>query len=113
MTRRNLDSPLVFIVYSDLLWAPREQKVKNPKRFSMLFAPITRVHRIWIPTPATTETTEQLEEDYFTYAFGENWQQARDYLQKISDLFDFEHMIRYPVFGVCSGISTMACFLAA
>ncbi len=204
LTRRNLDSHLVFIVYSDLLWAPREQKVKNPKRFSMLFAPITRVydesydvkpdmdsytgyhrndhilprgmgenlaclakwkemytgdamayeyHFHWVHTvdpgymsiakrvhediinlkgcglrgfiedqtqrnyfPTgfpmyvygntlfdNSLTMEQLEEDYFSHAFGENWQQARDYLQKISDLFDFEYMIRYPVFGVCRG----------
>ena len=204
LTRRNLDSHLVFIVYSDLLWAPQEQKVKNPKRFSMLFAPITRVydesydvkpdmdsytgyhrndhilprgmgenlaclakwkemyagdamayeyHFHWVHTvdpgymsiakrvhediinlkgcglrgfiedqtqrnyfPTgfpmyvygntlfdNSLTMEQLEEDYFSHAFGENWQLARDYLKKISELFDFEYMIRYPVFGVCRG----------
>ncbi len=44
MTRRGLNNHLVFIVYSDLLWAPVMEKIKNPKRYSLLFAPITRVY---------------------------------------------------------------------
>ena len=204
LTRRNLDTHLVFIVYSDLLWAPREERVKNPKRYSMLFAPITRVYnesydvkpdmvsytgyhrndhilprgmgenlaclekwkeaypgdamayeyhfhwvhlvdpgymsiakrvhediinlrgcglqgfiedqtqRNYFPTGFpmyvygntlfdNSLTMEQLEEDYFSHAFGKDWKKARDYLKEISTLFDFDYMICYPVFGVCLG----------
>jgi len=48
-------------------------------------------------------TMEQLEEDYFSHAFGKDWKKARDYLKEISTLFDFDYMICYPVFGVCLG----------
>ena len=42
LTRRNLDTHLVFIVYTETFWAPQEVKINNPKRFTMLYAPIFR-----------------------------------------------------------------------
>lgn len=42
LTRRNLDTHLVFIAYLDTFFAPLEEKLNNNKRFTMLYAPITR-----------------------------------------------------------------------
>ncbi len=42
LTRRNLDTHLVFIVYTETFWAPIEEKLNNQKRFTMLYAPIFR-----------------------------------------------------------------------
>lgn len=39
---KGLDSRIVFIVYCDTLWAPEKTVIKNPKRFSLLYAPIHR-----------------------------------------------------------------------
>lgn len=44
LTRRKLDTHLVFIVYVDTFWPPLETKLNNNKRFTMLFAPITRLY---------------------------------------------------------------------
>ena len=44
LTRRNLDTHLVFIAYLDTFWAPLEEKLNNNKRFTMLYAPITRTY---------------------------------------------------------------------
>lgn len=44
LTAKNLDTHIVFIAYVDTLWGPREEKIKNGKRFTMLFAPITRLY---------------------------------------------------------------------
>ena len=44
LTRRNLDTHLVFIVYVDTFWPPMETKLNNNTRFTMLFAPITRLY---------------------------------------------------------------------
>ena len=44
LTKRNLDTHLVFIAYLDTFWAPLEEKFNNNKRFTMLYAPITRVY---------------------------------------------------------------------
>jgi len=72
LTRRNLDTRIVFIVYVDTFWPPKEVTIKNPRRFSLLYAPIFRsysssvtkdtvtppikpfVHNNW-ETPVSTE----------------------------------------------------------
>ena len=37
-----LQTRIVFIAYVDTLWGPEKVAIKNPKRFSLLYAPITR-----------------------------------------------------------------------
>ena len=49
LTARALDTRIVFIVYVDTSWAPSEEMIKNQKRFSMLFAPITRDYTMTLP----------------------------------------------------------------
>ena len=44
LTKRNLDTHLVFIAYLDTFFAPLEEKLNNNKRFTMLYAPITRLY---------------------------------------------------------------------
>ena len=42
LSRKNLATRIVFLAYVDLLWAPTKQRIKNPDRFILMFAPITR-----------------------------------------------------------------------
>ena len=42
LTRRNLNTRIVFIAYGDTTWAPEHEVIKNQKRFTCLFAPISR-----------------------------------------------------------------------
>ena len=42
LTRENLSSNIVFISYVDTTWAPIVERIKNPSRFTFLFAPIFR-----------------------------------------------------------------------
>lgn len=42
LTARKLDTRIVFIAYVDTLWRPVEFFIKNTKRFSLLYAPISR-----------------------------------------------------------------------
>ena len=42
LTEAGLDTQIVFNLYVDLLWPPVKEKIKNPDRFIMSFAPITR-----------------------------------------------------------------------
>jgi len=44
LTRRGLATHLVFIVYTDTFWPPLEAKLNNHKRFTMLYAPISRLY---------------------------------------------------------------------
>lgn len=58
LTKANLDTKIVFISYVDTTWAPLVETIKNPKRFTMLFAPIFRSYAYSIPEG--TEKTELL-----------------------------------------------------
>lgn len=44
LTAAGLDTKIVCLIYVDLLWAPQSEKVKNPERFVLMFAPITRTY---------------------------------------------------------------------
>lgn len=42
LTDLNLPTRLVFLLYQELLWPPVRQRLNNPERFLMMFAPISR-----------------------------------------------------------------------
>jgi len=42
LREKELDTRIVFIAYTDTMFAPQTEKIKNPERFSLLFAPIAR-----------------------------------------------------------------------
>lgn len=42
LTQRKLDTKLVMLLYQELLWPPVHEKLSNPDRFTMMFAPISR-----------------------------------------------------------------------
>ncbi|MBE6695224.1 MAG: DUF4838 domain-containing protein [Ruminococcaceae bacterium] len=44
MTAQGIDTKVVFLAYVDLLWAPERETIKNPDRFILMFAPITRTY---------------------------------------------------------------------
>lgn len=44
LTARNLDTRIVFICYLDTFFAPEHIVIKNPKRFTMLYAPVSRAY---------------------------------------------------------------------
>ncbi len=51
LTARGIDTKIVFLIYMDLLWAPKTRKIKNPDRFVLMFAPITRTYTKTFSTP--------------------------------------------------------------
>lgn len=44
LSEKGLTTKVVFLIYNDLLWAPEVEKIKNPDRFILMFAPITRTY---------------------------------------------------------------------
>ena len=44
LAKAGLDTKVVFLVYEDLLWAPETEKLVNPQRFVLMFAPINRTY---------------------------------------------------------------------
>lgn len=44
LTQRGLPTRIVFLMYVDLLWPPERERLHNPERFVLMFAPITRTY---------------------------------------------------------------------
>jgi len=42
LTAEGIDTKIVFLIYHELLWKPETESIKNPDRFVMMFAPISR-----------------------------------------------------------------------
>ncbi len=55
-TRRGLTTRIVFIAYLDTMFCAETEKIKNPKRFTLLFAPISRKYTESIPTVVCDRT---------------------------------------------------------
>lgn len=46
LTAAGLDTKIVFLIYLDLLWEPETERIQNPDRFVMMFAPIRRSYSV-------------------------------------------------------------------
>jgi hypothetical protein len=44
LTASNIKTRVVFLIYVDLLWPPQKERIVNPDRFTLMFAPITRTY---------------------------------------------------------------------
>jgi len=103
LEKEGLDTRIVFIAYVDTLWGPEKIAIKNPKRFSLLYAPISRsycssftensvipepqpyVRNDW-KTPVSAEENQALLNGWFQLWKGDNFcyeyhfwrQQVRD-----------------------------------
>ena len=58
LTAKNIHKKIVFLMYVDLLWAPREEKIKNKDRFMLIFCPIARSYSTPLSENAGIEPAE-------------------------------------------------------
>ena len=56
LTKKGLATRIVFISYMDTAWPPLVEKIKNPKRFSLLSAPISRRYTESVPADVSDAT---------------------------------------------------------
>lgn len=66
LTRRNLDTRIVFICYLDTLFAPLEERIKHSKRFALLYAPIQRTYTTSVQKEKIGETPEYVRNNWST-----------------------------------------------
>ena len=77
LTKRKLDTRIVFIVYVDTTWAPLTEKIENQDRFTLLLAPISRSYMMTLPKCGVKKNTVPYKrnqnalpsslEEYFAY----------------------------------------------
>ena len=84
LTKKNLDTRIVFISYVDTIWAPEVEKLKNTSRFTLLFAPIARKYTESVPedsegaevTPYTRNTLVMPRGLKATLAYYDEWKKS-------------------------------------
>lgn len=57
LTSKGLNTRIVFISYVDSSWPPVTERIKNPKRFTLMLAPITRSYTSTLPEGKITSKT--------------------------------------------------------
>jgi len=91
LTERKLDTRIVFICYVDTLFAPREVIIQNPKRFSLLYAPITRTY-----LDSITEDSVIPEPPEYVY---NKWKSPETSEENLSFLRDWQKDWKGPTFS--------------
>jgi len=96
MTAAGLTQKVVFLIYVDLLWAPVETEFKNPDRFVLMFAPITRTYSASIadcePFDEKNLPPYVRNQLSFPHSVGENLAWLRKWQAKFKgDSFDFDY----------------------
>lgn len=46
LEKEGIDTKIVCLIYNDLMWTPETEKIKNPDRFVLMFAPISRTYSV-------------------------------------------------------------------
>ncbi len=100
MVEAAVDTRVVFLVYTDLLWEPQVEKIKNPDRFVLMFAPISRSY---LKPYADFDQNERYELSPYVRnkvvapkAVGENVARLNKWKENFSgDSFDFDYHLMW------------------
>lgn len=101
LAAKKLKTRIVFLIYVDLLWPPEREKIKNPDRFILMFAPITRTYsepyKVEGPLPPLPPyVRNQLE---FPKSVAENVAFLRAWQEDFrGDSFDFDYHMMWDHF---------------
>ena len=93
LTKENLDTKIVFLIYNDLLWKPDIERFENSERFVLMFAPISRSYSVSY-TNDTSGTTKPYVLNKLTFPrdVGENLAYLREWQNDFKcDSFDFDY----------------------
>jgi hypothetical protein len=94
LTSRGIGTRVVFLLYVDLLWPPERERLRNPDRFVMMFAPITRSYSHAFPAAAPEQRTPEYHRNrlVFPREAGGNLLFLRDWQRLFTgDSFAFEY----------------------
>ncbi len=93
LIKENLDTKVVFLMYVDLLWKPLYESLKNPDRFVLMFAPISRSYsESFDPDSIGEMRPYELNKLKFPTNVAENLAYLKDWQKDFDcDSFDFDY----------------------
>jgi len=101
LTAAGVKTRVVFLIYVDLLWAPERERLNNPDRFTLMYAPITRTFSSSFASPLGDAVTEPLPAYVrnrleMPRSVGGNIARLRDWQAQFSgDGFDFDYHLMW------------------
>lgn len=98
LTREGLSTRIVFLIYVDLLWPPETERLANPGRFVLMFAPITRSYTESFAAPEDGRPLPPYERNRLTFpsSVGENLAFLRAWQRVFpGDSFDFDYHLMW------------------
>jgi len=98
LSQKGLRTKVVFLIYVDLLWPPQVERIRNPERFVLMFAPITRTYSEEFTVGETTAEYPPYQRNQLKFpanvaenvAFLRAWQR-----QFQGDSFDFDYHLMW------------------
>jgi len=90
LTKRNLDTRIVFIAYLDTIFSPEKITLNNPNRFSLLYAPISRSYTSSISADTVPAPVQPYVRNH--------WKQPSDSGATLSYLREWQKCFDGPVF---------------
>ncbi|MBR3932721.1 MAG: DUF4838 domain-containing protein [Clostridia bacterium] len=93
LSKENIETKIVFLIYVDLLWKPLYEKLKNSNRFVLMFAPISRSYTSsFNPDNVGKMQPYELNKLKFPTNVAENLAYLKDWQQDFDcDSFDFDY----------------------
>ena len=85
LTRKNLSTKIVFLLYEELLWAPEKERLIHPERFVMMFAPISRTFLRSYDIPETLPEPLKYQRNQITLPV--NLEENLSFLAQWQDIF--------------------------
>lgn len=98
LSKRNLNTKIVFIAYYELLWAPVKEKIHNESRFTLMFAPMFRSYTESYKGSELPESLPEYNRNHVTYPrdnglhlrFLQEWKKVFS-----GDCFSFEYHLMW------------------
>lgn len=111
LAEHGLKTRIVFLIYFELLWPPIRERLRNPDRFVMMFAPISRTYSTsytgerYIPGQKVELPPFRLNDLHFPADLKENLSFLyANYARFSGDAFDFDYHLMWEPFKDLGGL---------
>ena len=94
LSQMGVPTRIVFLIYVDLLWPPERERIQNPDRFVLMFAPITRSYsKPFAPEAALPEALPYVRNSLeFPRSVESNLSYLKEWQRSfVGDSFDFDY----------------------
>ena len=102
LEKEQLNTKIVFLLYQELLYAPEKETIKNPERFCLMFAPISRdfEHSYPVQLPQVPITPYQRNRFVLPQKIEENLMMYQSWLEKYEgEIFFYDYPLGRAHYG--------------